>query len=184
MLVEVGTKHARAHHEEMVSIKDARSSRIKERTQGTGSARGSRLTAMCALKSSALFTAAPRRLEVYLAPHGLQGWRLAVRQALHSTGPETEQAVHKYMQLKGQTARAGLKEGEEQQKRRRGVRRCAWALGAYQGPALKGADGLLSLRIGRRARLASSSQRCLTRDWQGSLRRLIAGNQPAHLLAL
>ena len=59
--------HARRITEEILSIKDNRDFQ-KDGGETARTARGFKLTAMCALKSSALFTLAPRRLEVYFSP--------------------------------------------------------------------------------------------------------------------
>jgi hypothetical protein len=66
--VEVVSKHTReAHHG---GIKDERNFQ-NDGDETSGFTRGFKLTAMCALKSSALFTVAPRLLEVYFSPSRL-----------------------------------------------------------------------------------------------------------------
>ena len=61
---------ARRITEGILSIKDEQNFQ-NDGVETARSARGFKLTAMCALKSSALFTLAPRRLEVYSSPSRL-----------------------------------------------------------------------------------------------------------------
>lgn len=70
--VEIGSKHTRsvAHNGGDASVKDKQEFQNDE-GEFAKSARGFQLTAVCALKSNALLTLGPRRLEVYSSPSRL-----------------------------------------------------------------------------------------------------------------